>query len=154
MSGERQGWQTWERFQEAGIVDKHVNFTDNDVVTAHALGKTGQIIGKCWPMDAAVAYTLAAAGPNAQLTSRDMINQYTKMASVMMSQKVAYGRVPDPNAFTCGHDEITGYNVTLYKTELVDGVITFTDIVDKRHKLRVKTLPSWNDIHDPSQHLH
>ena len=150
MSGERQGWQTWERFQEAGIVDKHVNFTDNDVVTAHALGKTGQIIGKCWPMDAAVAYTLAAAGPNAQLTSRDMINQYTKMASVMMSQKVAYGRVPDPNAFTCGHDEITGYNVTLYKTELVDGVITFTDIVDKRHKLRVKTLPSWNDIHDPS----
>ena len=140
MSGERQGWQTWTRFQDAGIVGKHVNFTDNDVVTAHALGKTGQTVGKCWPMDAAVAYTLAAAGPNAQLTSKDMINEYTRMASVMMTQKVAYGTVPDPNAFTCGHDEINGYNIQLNKTNLIDGAIVFTGARGEKYNFRVEYL--------------
>jgi hypothetical protein len=136
MSGERQGWQTWTRFQDAGIVGKHVNFTDNDVVTAHALGKTGQTIGKCWPMDAAVAYTLAAAGPNAQLTSKEMINEYTRMASVMMTQKVAYGTVPNPNAFTCGHDEINGYIINLNSTKLIDGAIVFTNDRGAKHTFR------------------
>lgn len=153
MSGERQGWQTWTRFQDAGIVGKHVNFTDNDVVTAHALGKTGQTIGKCWPMDAAVAYTLAAAGPNAQLTSKDMINEYTRMASVMMTQKVAYGSVPDPNAYTCGHDEIVGHKVTLLQTEVVDGVIVFTGLNNgmlSQHQFRVKTLPQFPSIFSES----
>ena len=40
MSGERQGWQTWTRLQDAGIVGKHVNFTDNDVVTAAKIADT------------------------------------------------------------------------------------------------------------------
>ena len=153
MSGERQGWQTWSRFQEAGIVGKHVNFTDNDVVTAHALGKTGQTIGKCWPMDAAVAYTLAAAGPNAQLTSRDMINEYTRMASVMMTQKVAYGKVPNPNSYTCGHDEIVGYEITLYQTEVVNGAIVFTGLDNgllSEHQFRVETLPQFPSIFSES----
>ena len=156
MSGERQGWQTWTRFQDAGIVGKHVNFTDNDVVTAHALGKTGQTIGMCWPMDAAVAYTLAAAGPNAQLTSKDMINEYTRMASVMMTQKVAYGTVPDPNAFTCGHDEINAYIISLHDTKVVDGAIVFNqhmhldEIELVEHTFRTETPPQFNSIFSDS----
>ena len=141
MSGERQGWQTWSRFQDAGIVGKHVNFTDDNIVTDHVLGKTGQKVGKCWPMDAAVAYTLAAAGPNAELTTKDMINEYTKMASVMMTQKIAYGKVPNPKAFTCGHDEITALRITLHNTELVDGAIRFTNDIpesdSERHSFRM-----------------
>ena len=108
---ERQGWSTWTKFKEAGIVDEHVNFSDEKVIIDHALGKTKQTIGECWPMDAAVAYTLAAAGPSMRLTSMEMVNQYTRMAAVMMSQKVAYGEVPDPNAESCGHDEVNAMNI-------------------------------------------
>ena len=110
---ERQGWSTWDRFKEAGIVDEHVNFSDEEVIIDHALGKTRQTVGQCWPMDAAVAYTLAAAGPNRRMTSLEMVNQYTRMAAVMMSQKVAYGEVPDPEAESCGHDEVSAYKCSL-----------------------------------------
>lgn len=106
MSGERQGWKNWDDYKKAGIVDEHVNFTDNDVVTDHALGKTKDTVGMCYPIDAAVAYTLAAAGPDANLSSADMVNQYTRMATVMMSQRVGYGDVPDPKVPSCGHDMV------------------------------------------------
>ena len=109
MPGERQGWNGWDTFKKAGIVGDSVNFTDNEVVTDHAIGKTKDTIGKCWPMDAAVAYTLAAAGPDADLSAKDMVNQYTKMAAVMMTQKVGYGAVPDPRVESCGHDEVDAY---------------------------------------------
>ena len=106
MSGERQGWKNWEAYKKAGIVDEHVNFTDNEVVTDHALGKTKDTVGMCYPIDAAVAYTLAAAGPEANLSSADMVNQYTRMATVMMSQRVGYGDVPDPRVESCGNDMV------------------------------------------------
>lgn len=113
MPGERQGWNDWDTFKEAGIVGDSVNFTDNEVVTDHALGKTKDTIGMCWPMDAAVAYTLAAAGPDADLSAEDMVNQYTRMAAVMMTQRVGYGRVPDPRVESCGHDEVDAWRYCL-----------------------------------------
>ena len=109
MAGERQGWNYWTNYESAGIVDKHVNFTDNEVVTSHAIGKTKDVVGMCYPIDAAVAYTLAAAGPEANLTSAEMVNEYTRMATVMMSQKVAHGDVPDPRVESCEHDMVNAY---------------------------------------------
>lgn len=111
MPGERQGWNDWGRYREAGIVDDTVRFTDNDIETAHAIGKTKETIGMCWPMDAAVAYTLASAGPDAKLSSKQMVNQHTKMAAAMMTQYVGYGTVPDPRVESCGHDEVDAYEV-------------------------------------------
>jgi hypothetical protein len=118
MGGERQGWNTWERYLEAGLVDKTIHFTQEAVIRDHALGKTKDTIKKCWPMDAAVAYTLASAGPEANLTSKGLVNIQTKMAYAMMSQMVGYGSVPDPRKDSCGHDMIEGIEVQLLAPKL------------------------------------
>tara|TARA_X000001388_G_scaffold70379_1_gene59484 strand:- start:3087 stop:4799 length:1713 start_codon:yes stop_codon:yes gene_type:complete len=107
-AAEREGWTTWNRYKEAGVVEETLAFTDEPVITSHALGKTSELLGKCWPIDAAVAYTLASHGPNAQLTWEDMVNQNTRIASVMMSGKVGWSRrgVPNPQITSCGHDHV------------------------------------------------
>ena len=127
MPGERQGWNDWNRYEQAGLVDDTVRFTDNEIETAHAIGKTRDTIGMCWPMDAAVAYTLASAGPDAQLSSKQMVNQHTKMAAAMMTQYVGYGTVPDPRVESCGHDEVDGYTMKWMEPILnSDGHIVFS----------------------------
>ena len=119
---ERQGQHQWDRYLKAGIVDTHLKWSDDAIVVAHALGKTQEAVGKCWPMDAAVAYTLASAGPDANLTSKDMVNQYTKIAAAMMSQTVGYSDhdVPDSRVDSCGHDEISGMMVE-FNEVMLDG---------------------------------
>ena len=118
MGGERQGWNYWDRYLEGGIVDKTIHFTQEEVIRDHALGKTKETVKECWPMDAAVAYTLASAGPNANLTSKGLVNVHTKMAYAMMSQMVGYGKVPDPRKESCGHDMIEGVKVELRTPQL------------------------------------
>tara|TARA_R110002051_G_scaffold320692_2_gene406529 strand:- start:403 stop:2007 length:1605 start_codon:yes stop_codon:yes gene_type:complete len=107
MTGEWNGWHKWAEFKDAGIVEDSVDFSDEPIIVDHAVGRTKKAIGKCWPIDAAVAYTLMKAGPDNPLKWADMINTYTKMASVMMTRKVAYGEVPRPDISSCGHDEVT-----------------------------------------------
>ena len=112
MSGECRGWSTWDRFESAGVVDNHIDFSDNKVVVDNVLGRTKDTIGKCFAIDAAVAYTLSKAGPDANLTVQDMVNEYTRTAAAMMNGRVGYGYVYktghiDGEHYTsCGHDEI------------------------------------------------
>ena len=125
MRGEMSGWSTWSRFKKAGVVDEHVDFSDNQVVVDNVLGRTGNIIGKCWPIDAAVAYSLAKAGPDAKLTVADMVNEYTRTATVMMSQRVGWGKpyltglVDDVLYTSCREDEVNGYVLHLMAPEVV-----------------------------------
>ena len=109
MSGEWKGWNDWNGYEEAGIVEHDVDFSDEDIIIDHAIGRTKKAIGKCWPMDAALAYTLVKAGPHAELTWDDMVNDYTKSATIMMTGKVARDWLPKLNVESCGHDEINGY---------------------------------------------
>ena len=113
MSGEWQGWNTWARYENAGIVERSLDFSEEDIIVDHAVGRTKKAIGKCWPMDAAVAYSLMKAGPNAELTWSDLVNPFTRAAAVIMSRKVAWGSVPTPGTPSCGHDEFSGYRATL-----------------------------------------
>ena len=125
MRGEMSGWSTWSRFKKAGVVDEHVDFSDNQVVVDNVLGRTGNIIGKCWPIDAAVAYSLAKAGPDAKLTVADMVNEYTRTATAMMSQKVGWGKpyltglVDDVLYTSCREDEVSGFVFHLMAPEVV-----------------------------------
>lgn len=133
---ERQGQHNWNRYLEAGVVDTYLNWSDDPIVVAHALGKTKETVGKCWPMDAAVAYTLASAGPDANLTSKEMVNQYTRTAAAMMSQTVGYsdGCVPDSRVKSCGHDEVNAYIYRFNKAYLTDtGHITFNNSVEMKN---------------------
>ena len=118
MSGEWKGWQTWEAFEQAGIVEKSLDFSDEDIIVDHAVGRTKKAIGKCWPMDAAVAYTLMKVGPNKALTWDEMVNHNTRMAAAMMSGKVGYGTVPDPRLESCGHDEVQATLYTLGRPKI------------------------------------
>ena len=104
MSGEWKGWNTWARYEKAGIVERSLDFSEEDIIVDHAVGRTKKAIGKCWPMDAAVAYSLMKAGPNAELTWSDLVNPFTRAAAVIMSRKVAWGSVPTPGTPSCGHD--------------------------------------------------
>jgi len=113
MSGEWKGWQTWSTFEKAGIVEDSVDFSEEAIIVDHAVGRTKRAIGKCWPMDAAVAYTLMKAGPNQPLKWADMVNTYTRAAAVMMTGKVGWGEVPTPSTPSCGHDEVAAYNHTI-----------------------------------------
>jgi hypothetical protein len=142
----RQGQQNWDAFVEAGIVENDVFFDDDPIVTAHAIGKTKDTIGYCWPMDAAVAYTLASAGPNAALTSKEMVNQYTRMAAVMMSQTVGYGSITDPRLESCGHDEIDGYNIEMNDIYCEEGVIKISSKTNRPDGLKAKMSDEMRDL--------
>jgi len=124
-AGERQGWSTWSRYAEAGVVGTDVMFTDEKITIDHALGKTKDTIGKCWPMDAAVAFSLASAGPDANLKATELVNQHTKMAAAMMTQMVGYGTVPDPRVESCGCDEVDATLLKWRRPILKDGVISW-----------------------------
>lgn len=112
MSGECDGWSDWDTFKKAGVVDEHIDFNDNKVVVDNVLGRTGDKIGKCFAIDAAVAYTLSKAGPDANLTVQDMVNEYTRTATVIMQKTVGWGKpfltgtVDGVEYGSCGHDEV------------------------------------------------
>jgi len=125
MSGEWKGWQDWSKFKKAGIVENSVDFSEEAIIVDHAVGRTKNAIGKCWPMDAAVAYTLMKGGPDKPLKWADMVNTYTRSAAVMMTGTVGYGEVPIPETKSCGVDEVLGYNHSIGKPVVIDGVLTF-----------------------------
>lgn len=126
MSGEWKGWNTWARYEKAGIVEHSLDFSEEDIIVDHAVGRTKKAIGKCWPMDAAVAYSLMKAGPNGSLTWSDLVNPFTRAAAVMMSRKVAWGEVPTPSTPSCGHDEFMGYRAHLgHPSQDANGYLRF-----------------------------
>ena len=104
--GEWTGWKRWNDFKDAGIVENAVDFSDEAIITDHAVGRTKDAIDMCWPMDAAVAYTLMKVGPDVELSKVNMVNTFTRSAAVMMTGKVAYGEFPTPGVESCGHDEV------------------------------------------------
>lgn len=118
MSGEWKGWKNWDAYLNAGVVENSLDFSEEPIIVDHAVGRTKNAIGMCWAMDAAVAYSLMKAGPNAQLTWSDLVNPYTRAAAVIMTRKVAFGRVPKPNVPSCGHDEFMGFKVVLRRPVL------------------------------------
>ena len=117
--GEWTGWKRWNDFKNAGIVENAVDFSDEAIITDHAVGRTKDAIDMCWPMDAAVAYTLMKVGPDVELSKVDMVNTFTRSAAVMMTGKVAYGEFPKPGVESCGHDEVIAHIHTLAGLKVV-----------------------------------
>ena len=143
----RQGQGDWDMFVEAGIVENEVFFTDDPIVRAHAIGKTRDTIGDCWPIDAAVAFTLASAGPNARLTSKDMVNQHTRMAVAMMSGRVGYGSITDPRIEKCGHDMIDGVQIEMndiYRAG--DGHLRISSKQESKIGIKAKMTPAMREL--------
>lgn len=113
MSGEWSGWQQWNRWESAGVVENTLDFSEEAIIVDHAVGRTKNAIGRAWAIDAAVAYSLMKAGPDARLTWADLVNDQTRAATIIMTNKVGYGQLPDVSVDSCGHDEFMGYEITL-----------------------------------------
>lgn len=106
---ERKGYTYWELALKAGAVGTEITYTDNPVLRDHAIGKTREQMGACYPMDMAVAYSLACVGPAGSLTINDLVNEYTRKATLMMTGKVGYGTCSNPTIESCGHDMVDTY---------------------------------------------
>lgn len=106
---ERKGYTYWELALKAGAVGTEITYTDDPVVRDHAIGKTREQMGACYPMDMAVAYSLACVGPAGSLTINDLVNDYTRKATLMMTGKVGYGTCSNPETESCGHDMVDTY---------------------------------------------
>ena len=111
MSGEWTGWQEWKEWQEAGVFGTRLNFTDDDIITHQTINRTGSVIGKCRAMDAAVAFGLASAGPDGEVSVADLLTDNTRSAYVIESAKVGYGVFRNPDIASCGHDEVDNINI-------------------------------------------
>lgn len=117
---ERKGYTYWELALKAGAVGTEITYTDDPVLRDHAIGKTREQMGACYPMDMAVAYSLACVGPAGSLTINDLVNEYTRKATLMMTGKVGYGICSNPTIESCGHDMVDTYthimpNVSCYE---------------------------------------
>tara|TARA_R100000900_G_scaffold108342_1_gene84060 strand:+ start:970 stop:2832 length:1863 start_codon:yes stop_codon:yes gene_type:complete len=120
---DRQGYTTWERALSAGAVDSYIAWDDSEIMRDHAIGITKDTMGKCFPIDLAVAYTLVSSGPNNPLTLKELVNEYTRTATVMMSGKVGFGSYLHPDMALCNHD-MKDTNVYEFPyTTVVDGVL-------------------------------
>ena len=115
MSGEWTGFSTWKLWQEAGVFGDRLDFTDDEIMTHQTIHRTGQMIGKCRAMDAAVAFSLASLGPNGDAEPQELLNDYTRGAYLIETRKVGYGVFRDPNSKSCGHDEVSNVPYIKYR---------------------------------------
>lgn len=106
---ERQGYTSWNNLLKTGAVGDDVLWTDDEIYRSCTLGELRKTIGTAFPIDLAVAYTLGSVGRDRGLTVDDMVNDYTRRATILMNGKVGFGQMPIPEAVSCGHDMVDAY---------------------------------------------
>jgi len=106
---ERQGYASWNNLLKIGVVGEDVLWTDDEIYRSCTLGELCKTIGTAFPIDLAVAYTLGSVGRDRGLTVDDMVNDYTRRATLLMNGKIGYGHLPIPEAESCGHDMINAW---------------------------------------------
>ena len=119
----REGYTTWKKAEKAGVVGKTILWSEDDIYIDNTLGRVRDALGPAYPMDLAVAYTIATIGRDAKITVDEMVNEYTKRATLLMSQKIGWDRLPRPEQESCGHDEINGWTYSLRIPNVNDGVL-------------------------------
>jgi hypothetical protein len=139
---ERKGYTYWELALKAGAVGTEITYTDDPVVRDHAIGKTREQMGACYPMDMAVAYSLACVGPAGSLTINDLVNEYTRKATLMMTGKVGYGKCSNPTIESCGHDMVNTWIHTMPEVECYEDESTRVKFL-----YFASTTPDDNDLH-------
>ena len=80
--------QTWE---DLGLIGDTLRFTDDKIVTQQAIGYTKELCDVTCPMDIAVVYSMLHEGEGADITSKQLVNEHTRLASLYESGAVADG---------------------------------------------------------------
>jgi hypothetical protein len=129
-TGEWTGYATWKQWQDAGVVGDRLDFSDDPIMLKQVVGFTGDVIGKCRAMDAAVSFSLASAGPSGDLEPEDLLNDYTRGAYIIETRKVGYGVYRDPDAESCGHDEVNNVRIYQLRSAMRASIINDTIVVE------------------------
>jgi hypothetical protein len=127
MVARRQGYTHWNKAKKAGVVGDSVLWTDDPIYVDNTLGRVADSIGDAYPMDLAVAYTIASIGKEAKLTVDEMVNEHTKRAAILMEKKVGWGNLPSPENDSCGHDEIQGTKYQMLSPYVREGSLLFSN---------------------------
>jgi len=94
--------KTWE---DLGLIGDTLRFTDDKIVTQQALGYTKELCDVTCPMDIAVVYSMLHEGEGADITSKQLVNEHTRLASLYES-----GAVADGFAVVAKENDCDGYN--------------------------------------------
>jgi len=84
-------WRDAETWEELGLMGDSLSFTDEEIITKQGLGYTKHLAGRCCPMDIAVIYSLLDAGEGMNITAKELLNPYTRLASFFEEGKIADG---------------------------------------------------------------
>ena len=82
--------QTWH---ELGLMGDTLSYTDEEILTSQALGYVKHTVGKANPMDIAVLYSIVDKGEGVEVTAKDLVNDYTRLASLFESGIIVRGRL-------------------------------------------------------------
>ncbi len=116
---ERQGYTSWDNAKEAGVVGEDILWHDDEIYRDCTLGEIKHTIGMAYPIDLAVAFTLGAVGRDRGLTVKEMVNDHTRRATLLMTGKIGWGELPVPESEDCGHDMISA---TLFEFPKIDSI--------------------------------
>lgn len=112
MSSKWRGHRTWRHAELGGFVAKAVDFSNEPAIIDNVIGRTKAMVGNAYPLDAAVAYTLAKAGPGKRLTVDEMVNDFTRGGFLATECLLDYMQGPHPETPAkgfCGHDMLNAF---------------------------------------------
>ena len=82
--------KTWH---ELGLMGDTLSYTDEEILTSQALGYVKHTVGKANPMDIAVLYSIVDMGEGVEVTAKDLVNDYTRLASLFESGIIVRGKL-------------------------------------------------------------
>ena len=91
-----------ETWQALGLMGNTLSYTDEDIITSQALGYTKQTVGTSNPMDIAVLYSIVNEGEGVELTAKDMVNEYTRLAYLFEEGIIVDGYINVDESIDCG----------------------------------------------------
>jgi hypothetical protein len=138
--------KTWE---ELGLMGDSLSYTDEEILTVQALGYTKHTAGTCNPMDVAVLYSIVNEGEGVELTAKDMLNDYTRLAYLFEEGRIIDGYMNVESSVQCDgfHNQ---HNLKNYwdsrKLSYISSIIK--DLVEKKRidliEKHAQVLCGWN----------
>lgn len=90
-----------ETWYELGLMGDSLSYTDEEILTVQALGYTKHTAGVCNPMDVAVLYSIVNEGESVELTAKDMLNDYTRLAYLFEEGRIIDGYLNVEGSVEC-----------------------------------------------------
>ena len=85
--------RTADTWHELGLMGDTLSYTDEEILTSQALGYVKHTVGKANPMDIAVLYSIVEKGEGVEVTAKDLVNDYTRLASLFESGRIVRGKL-------------------------------------------------------------